>query len=139
MPGSWKVQYSKPNTAGYKGLLFGIRRYGGKRCSALFVYEDALLFTGMPIYFGFHWSAVQSSSPDYLGELRWASDDVAPSGSKRLTRYLGSKSVPIHVIEGELSVQWEGRKLWLSVSGNPKGRITGSHRALNQLALLLHS
>ena len=139
MLGSWKIQYPKPNTKGYKGLLLGIRRYEGNRCSGLFVYEDALLFTGMPIYYGAHWSAIQSSPPNYVGELRWASYDVAPSGFKRLTRHLGSKSVPIDVIEGELSVQWEGRKLQLSVSGNPKGKITGSHRALNQLASWLCS
>lgn len=140
MLGFWTVRYAKPNTTGYKGLLYGIRRYGGKRFSALFVYEDALLFTGMPEHLkGYHWSTAQSSLSEYQGGLIRASDEVAPSGSKRLTRYLGSKSVPIHVIEGELSVQWEGRKLWLSVSGNPKEGITGSHRALNQLALWLHS
>jgi hypothetical protein len=138
--GFWAVRNAKSSTAGYKGLLYGIRRYEGRRFSALFVYKDALIFASMPSrlrLYASHWSTVQIGLFEYQGELMRASNEVASSGSRQLARYLGGKRVPVYVVEGELSVQWEGRKLWLSVSGNPKKRITGSHRALNQLALWL--
>jgi hypothetical protein len=139
MPGFWTVRHAKSSTTVYKGLLYGIRRYEERRFSALFVYKNALIFANMPEHLkSYHWSTAQYSLLAYRGELTRASG-VASMGPGQLARYLGGRRVPVFIVEGDLSVQWEGRKLWMSVSGNPKKRITGSHRALSQLALWLNS